>query len=407
MNIEMSYAGHTLALDMPEGVTVDTFSPSVTDTPVDLELFKDGFLKAGGERYAGVERLLIVINDGHRNTPTPRLLELIEQCDERIVEKADFLVAAGTHGRPSEAHYQKIFGQYHDRLRPRSEFHDCHDYSRMKKIGTDWFDAEVWINQKLFEYDDIIIISSVEPHYFAGYTGGRKSILPGLADFKTVERNHNQANSLEAAPLKVRGNPVAEHMAAVLDMLGAERFLGVQGVIDAHKNLAGVFFGDLKSSFESAMVFSERTYARLVEELYDVAICEVLPPLDNSLYQLQKALENCQPAVKDGGTIVLLSACQGGVGSEHFFELACGWDSEKNVSKDGQLHFGSHKLSRVNTIGRRIDVRVHSTLPDETVKQVFYKPMSDVHDFLTRLKDTGYRLAIVRDGGHTVLTTKT
>jgi len=407
MNVKLAYANDTIGLDIPDSVRVDQFSPSVTDRPVDFDLFKDGFVKAGGDRYASADRLLFVINDGHRNTPTPRLLELIEQYDPRIIEKADFLIAAGTHGQPSEAHYQKIFGRYHDRLRPKSEFHDCHDRARMKKIGRDWFDAEVWVNQKLFEYDNIIIISSVEPHYFAGYTGGRKSILPGLADFKTIERNHNQANSLEAAPLKVKGNPVAEHMAAVLDMLGAERFFGVQGVIDAHKNLAGVFFGNLKSSFEGAVVFSELTYARPVDEVYDAVICEVLPPLDNSLYQLQKALENCQPAVKDGGRIILLSACKGGVGSEHFFELACGWDSEKNVSKDGQLHFGSHKLSRVNAIGRRIDVRVHSTLPDETVKQVFYQPMADVQAFLTEIKGTGYRLAIVRDAGHTVLTTTT
>ena len=220
MNVNLTYAGDTLSLDIPDGVSVDQFSPSVTDHPVDFDLFKDGFVKAGGDKYAKADRLLFVINDGHRNTPTPRLLELIEQYDSAIVEKADFLVAAGTHGQPSEAHYQKIFGRYHDRLRPKSEFHDCHDRARMKKIGTDWFDADVWVNEKLFEYDDIVIISSVEPHYFAGYTGGRKSILPGLADFKTIERNHNQANSLDAAPLKVKGNPVAEHMAAVLDMLG-------------------------------------------------------------------------------------------------------------------------------------------------------------------------------------------
>ncbi len=407
MRFELTYAGSTIKLNIPDNVCIDQYAPAVAENPVDAETFRRGFLGAGGERFLNSEKPLFVINDGHRNTPTPVMLSLLEKIQPEIIDRADYIIAAGTHGQPTEAHYRKIFGDYHDRLKARSEFHDCHDYTRMRKIGTDWFGKDVYVNQKVFEYEDIIMFSSVEPHYFAGFTGGRKSILPGLADFATVERNHNQANSLDAAPLKVEGNPVAEHMAAVLDMLGAERFFGIQGVIDAHKNLAGIFFGDLKSVFEEAMVFSRQMYANEVKEKYDVVVCEILPPLDASLYQLQKALENCQPAVRDGGTIILLSDCHAGVGSEHFFELACGWDSEKNVAKDGQLHFGSHKLSRVNAIGKRIDVRVHSTLPAETVERVFYKAMDDVQGFLDKLKDRECRLAVVRDAAHTVLTTQT
>ncbi len=405
MKCDLTYDGEIITLDIPDSVSVDQFSPSVVENQVDSETFKSRFLRAGGERFIGVGKLLIVINDGHRNTPTPRILSLLREIDPAIVDNADYVIAAGTHDAPSDEHYMKIFGEHHDRLRPRSRYHDARDYSRMRKIGVDWFNKEVWVNSALFDYENIMMISSVEPHYFAGFTGGRKSVLPGLADFATIERNHNQANSLEAAPLKIAGNPVAEHMASVLDIMGAEKFFGVQGVIDAHKNLSGVFFGDLKTAFETAVEFSMGIYAHKITERYDAVICELLPPLDNNLYQIQKALENCQPAVKDGGRIVLLSACKGGVGSEHFFQLASGWDSEKNVAKDGELHFGSHKLSRVNTIGRRIDVCVYSTLPAKTLQRVFYQRLDDIHGFLGEKKPEGYRIAIVRDAGHTVLTT--
>ena len=405
MKCDLTYAGEIITLDIPDNVSVDQFSPSVIEDQVDSETFKSGFLRAGGEKFIGVGKLLIVINDGHRNTPTPHILSLLKEIDPAIVDNADYLIAAGTHDAPSDEHYLKIFCEHHDQLKPRSQYHDARDYSHMRKIGVDWFNKEVWVNSILFDYDNIIMISSVEPHYFAGFTGGRKSVLPGLADFATIERNHNQANSLEAAPLKITGNPVAEHMASVLDILGAEKFFGVQGVIDAQKKLAGVFFGDLKTAFETAVEFSLGVYAHKVTEPYDAVICELLPPLDNNLYQIQKALENCQPAVKNGGRIILLSACKGGVGSEHFFQLASGWDSEKNVAKDGQLHFGSHKLSRVNAIGQRIDVRVYSTLPAETVQRVFYQPLDDIKGLLTAEIPEGYRLAIVRDAGHTVLTT--
>ena len=79
MKIELAYANDTITLDIPDNVRVDQFSPSVTDKPVDFETFRDGFLKAGGDRYIGADKLLFVINDGHRNTPTPRILSLLEQ----------------------------------------------------------------------------------------------------------------------------------------------------------------------------------------------------------------------------------------------------------------------------------------------------------------------------------------
>ena len=121
-------------------------------------------------------------------------------------------------------------------------------------------------------------------------------------------------------------------------------------------------------------------------------------------YQVQKALENCQHAVKDGGRIVLVSACANGVGSEHFFQLADSWDRENNLPGDGQLHFGSHKLSRVNSIGKRIDIRLHSTLTEGEVRQVFYEPLVSLHEMFA---DAGgeHRLAVVRDSGNTVLKT--
>jgi nickel-dependent lactate racemase len=349
--------------------------------------------------------LLIVVNDGHRPTPTSEILAHLNRIDSTLLDRAFFMIAAGTHSEPTAAHYTKIFGDFYDRLKDRLSFHDAHDKSRMRSIGVDHLGGEVWLNNALFEYDRVMLISSVEPHYFAGYTGGRKSILPGLADFKAIERNHNLANSLQAAPLKLGGNPVAEHMAAVLDMLGAEKYFGIQVVIDAHKKLAGAFFGDLKTSFEGAVEYSAGMYGHRVPKPYDVVICELLPPLDGNLYQLQKALENCQPAVKDGGTILLVSECKNGVGSDHFFNLAQTWDRDKNVAAGGQLHFGSHKLSRVNAISKRINVRLYSSLPADKPRQVFYEPVDDIQPLLTDLLTEQKAAAIVYDSGNTVLTT--
>ena len=99
-----------MTLDIPDSVNVDQFSPSVVEKPVDSDTFRSGFLGAGGEKFIGVGKLLIVINDGHRNTPTPRILSLLKEIDPAIVDNADYLIAAGTHDAPGDEHYRKIFG---------------------------------------------------------------------------------------------------------------------------------------------------------------------------------------------------------------------------------------------------------------------------------------------------------
>ncbi len=405
MEIKLTYNADQISLKLPDTVRVTEYGPKLAGSEVDLTAFKTGFSQAGGERLLASDSLLFVVNDGHRNTPTPRILSLLDQIDATVLDRAAFVVAAGTHEPPNEQHYEKIFGEHLPRVRDRVTIHNCRDYSTMKMIGLDQFGAEVWLDSALFQYDNVIAISSAEPHYFAGMTGGRKSLLPGLADFATIERNHNMANSLDAAPLRLKGNPVAEHMASVLDMLGAEKFFGIQAVIDASRKMAAVFFGDLKVSFEKAYEFSCTMYENRVDHPYDTVICEMLPPLDNNLYQLQKALENCQRAVKDGGRIVLVSACAGGIGSENFYKLADDWDREKNEPKDGVKRFGSHKLSRVNAMQHRIDVRVYSTLSDDTVRHVFYEPLHDLGECFLKTSQEEHKLAVVRDAGHTVLAT--
>jgi nickel-dependent lactate racemase len=274
-------------------------------------------------------------------------------------------------------------------------------------LGKDRFGEEVRVNRAVLEHAHVLVIGSVEPHYFAGYTGGRKAIFPGLADFETIARNHNLANSLEAAPLRLRGNPVAEHLDSLLNMLDQDKILGIQVVSDCSHKLAGVFCGPLNRAFHEACKMAEDVYSCAVSAPYDIVLCEVLPPLDRNLYQAQKALENCQAAVTDGGVVVIVSACTEGVGSEYFYRLAASWDKSANRAGDGGLHFGSHKLSRVIEIGRRIDVLLHSTLPPDMVRRVFYEPLDNLPDFsYSRGQECEIRnMAVVHDAANLVLMT--
>lgn len=405
MVTELAFNNKMMKIKLPNNIEVDNFSPQTTKYPVTFDQFKATFESSGGDKLFSKEKLLVVVNDGFRNTPTELVLDWLLRLNGSYLQNSQFLIATGVHDAPTEKHLQKIFGKFYGQLKGQISFHNAKDKSSMVKVGIDQFDEEVWVNKALFDYDNVCLIGSVEPHYFAAYTGGRKSIFPGLADFRTVERNHNMANSLEAAPLKIEGNPVAEHLNALLKMLDTSRFFSIQTVIDAQKQLAGVFMGDLDESFQQAVSLAKKIFTHKVNSFYDVILCEITPPLDNNLYQAQKALENSQVAVKDGGVAIVVSACSGGVGSKHFWELADKWDKEKNISRDSKMHFGSHKLSRVISIGKRINTFIYSTLDDSIVKHVYYEPIHNLENYLKSLnvKKRINKLAVVHNAGHTVL----
>ncbi len=407
MEIRLAYDHKGLTLDVPDSMITDRFGLSTVDRPVTYTEFTAGLAASGGERFLSCELPLFVVNDGFRNTPTRRLLEWLDMFDNSILDRARFLIATGAHGGPTPEHLSTIFGSYLDRVCHRVNWHDARALGDMDKIGVDHFGGEVFLNRQALSAEKLFVIGSVEPHYFAGFTGGRKSLFPGLTDLATIERNHNLANSLEAAPLKLKGNPVSEHFDELLGLCDLDRIFTAQVVMDAGGRIERICLGRLDQAFAEATQAAVSLYSHEIARKYDIIVAEIRPPLDKNLYQAQKALENTQTAVVDGGTVILVTPCNEGVGSNHFFDLANSWDRETNRPADGIPRFGSHKLSRVNAMTKRINVRIVSSLPEDHARQVFYEPLDDINEYLAKYeKEThGLRLAVVHDAGHTVLHT--
>ncbi len=398
----------TLKIDFPDSVKVDIFKPLSTSLAVNYETFKKSCLNSDVLSYINSNNLLIVVNDAHRNTPTALVLEWFKKLAPQQFQSSTFLVACGTHKKPTQEEYKTIFGLLYDEIKEKIYYHDCHNSDELKSIGRDSFGEEVYVNSKLFDYNKVLIINSVEPHYFAGFTGGRKSLVPGLADFKTIERNHNLANSLDCSPMKLKGNPVAEHLESIVELVDQTHIYSLQIVSDSNKQISYVSFGTLTHSFENAVSAAKEMYSSKCTSEYDLLLLEILPPLDRSIYQAQKALENCQSLVKDKGSLIICSGCPDGIGSDFFFDLAQNWDSENNCPKDGKVTFGSHKLKRVNDISKRINVFVKSSLPDEIVSNLFYKPIENISEYITALTNNkkDLQIGVVYDAAHLVLQIK-
>lgn len=405
--IDLSYSTDRLRLNIPSSTVVDTYAPRLADQPITFESCLEGLQGLAQSPIFRSQRLLTIVNDGHRTTPTSTMLDWLSRIDSTYPGRSDFLIATGTHEPPSESHYRNIFGAFYETLRSRIHVHHAKEKQTMSDLGTDPMGEKVLINCMVLEYPAILVLGSVEPHYFAGFSGGRKAFFPGLADLATIERNHNLAGSLEATPLRLEGNPVAEHLKAMTKLLPLEKITTAQAVLDARHRIAGFYYGGLWQAFEEATTKSREIYAHQVEYQYDVVLAEILPPLDANLYQAQKALENCQAAVRDGGSIILFSACEAGIGSPFFYELAEQWDRDTNAPEDGKMYFGSHKLSRVNLLTRRIGVYLHSSLKAHECRRVFYEPLDNPQEFLySTLKDCEKsNIAVVLDAAHTVLST--
>jgi nickel-dependent lactate racemase len=165
---------------------------------------------------------------------------------------------------------------------------------------------DFWLNKIVDESDFLITIGVVMPHYFAGFSGGRKSILPGVAGKETVQKNHARMVELMDDLPGIRENPVSLEMIQAARMAGVDFILNV--VVDDAGNLVEVVAGDLEEAWYKAVSVSEGMYLTPITKQADIAIaCASGYPRDINLYQSQKALDHADKATKPGGTVVVVA----------------------------------------------------------------------------------------------------
>lgn len=192
--------------------------------PFDQQSFKD-FMDTD-------ERVVFIVNDGTRPTPTAKVLKHIYPMikDKNIF----FIVATGIHRKPTEDEYRMIFGQdiYED-LKKKGRIH-AHDAKNdpMTYLGKSENGTEMYLNKIVAEAKKVVPISSIEPHYFAGYTGGRKSFLPGVAAYKTISQNHYLALQDSARALALSDNPVNKDMMNAMHVLKNIDIFAIEMVLD-------------------------------------------------------------------------------------------------------------------------------------------------------------------------------
>ena len=367
--------------------------------PLESPTFSE-FLSGGG-------KTLFIVNDGTRPTPTAKALDIIERDITGF--DCDFIIATGAHRAPTEEEYKFIFGRHLQTLRraDRIFVHDARKEDEMQFIGTSSNGTEMWVNKRAMQAERIVIIGSVEPHYFAGYTGGRKSFLPGLASLKTIAMNHKYALKPEANSLVLDGNPVHEDMVDALKTLRGKKIFSIQIVLDSRRRIYAAAAGDINASMNASIEAANRVFVVGVPQKEDIVVSVAPYPMDVDLYQSQKALDNGKLALKKGGTLILVSKCRTGIGDDAFYKLLSSCERLEDVLAkiEREYKLGYHKAAKMAEIGLWAEIWAVSDLPAETLNKIFIRPFDNLQsaiDAALSRKGAGARVLFLMDGSITV-----
>ncbi|MHA1910444.1 MAG: lactate racemase domain-containing protein [Candidatus Kariarchaeaceae archaeon] len=354
--------------DLIENLPLDELIYEETDLSKEMN---DEQLK---EKLKGLPELLkdclIVVNDNYRSTPTSRIIRLLRELG-KLTKPAKFIIATGTHKPPTKELALKLSGAAEE---DQLFIHDVYSLKEYYAAGTTSRGTEVLINPIIKDAVQILTINSVEPHYFAGFTGGPKSLVPGIAAKSTIETNHRWAITPESKVMKTKGNPVFEDIWEAASLVHPlDKIITVQLVNNGEK-IVNAFIGNLTTAFDKAKLVSRKLFGVAFPQKVDRLITIVDPPLDKNLYQSQKALENTKNVVNDGGTLVLVSKCEEGVGTKAFFDkiIALGTAEEVITKLSFETYqFGDHKAFYWAELATRLELLFLGDPSEQMVKTAF------------------------------------
>jgi len=320
MQIPLAYGRTGLTISLPDAAKVTVLQPKHVDgLPDDTQAIRDAVRHPIAsaplsELVAATATVGLVFSDITRPTPNHRLLpairaELAHLPDAQIV----LFNATGTHRANTDAELRGMLG---DELvdRYRIVQNDPHDRDAHALIGTTTSGNDIWIDRAFLHCTSKILTGFIEPHFFAGFSGGGKAIMPGMALLETVQRNHNAANmdSPRARWGITWGNPVWEEVREAARMANPTFLVNV--TLNRDKQITRVFAGEMDAAHAAGCAFVQKSAMVAVDAPFDIVIVTNSGyPLDLNLYQSVKGMSAAAQIVRDGGSIILAAECWDGI----------------------------------------------------------------------------------------------
>jgi nickel-dependent lactate racemase len=398
MKIKLDYGREGLGIDLPDSLNVDVVEPKFRESlPDQAVAIEDALLRPIDSKplrslVKQSDTVAIVFNDITRPTPyqviLPVLLrELGNIPDERIL----LFNATGTHRANTQAELCEMLGEEVVK-RYRIIQNDAFDKSSHKFVGTTESGNEIWLHKEYLDCDIRILTGFIEPHIFAGFSGGGKAVMPGLALLETVLRNHSVGNidNPNAIWGVTSGNPIYEEIRQAASLVPPGFLLNV--ALNRKKDITAVFAGDFHEAHEQGCAYVKKNAMAAVEKPYDVVITSNSGyPLDLNVYQSIKGMSAAAQIVRKGGSIIAVADCWDGI-PDHgeygkLLSDADGYESLlKTVRKKGFFKHDMWQAQLHGLILQKADVYFHShNLSDEQVKRALLKPCSNVEETVEEL----------------------
>jgi nickel-dependent lactate racemase len=266
---------------------------------------------------SNLQKVCIVIDDATRPVPSHLLLTaLVEILNKFGVADSQIivLIATGLHRKSNDKEIERMVGrELVNRLKIIN--HDSRDKNKLKFLGTTQDQIPIYINKHYYESNLKIVTGYVEPHFFFGFSGGNKSLVPGIAGAQTIQSNHSAENiaSLYARFGTYENNPMVSISEEIASIVGVDFTVNV--CINEDHEITQVAAGELHVVHDILVKYQLKHIFNDIAHLYDIVICgNGGYPLDLNLYQAVKSMAIGEMAVKKGGTIISVNECSDGIG---------------------------------------------------------------------------------------------
>ena len=417
MKIDLAYGQGNLAIDLPED-RVTIIEPAHTPGLADE---KKGVIDAlsspiGSKPIRDIvkptDKVVIAFTDITRATPNERIIPWLLEHLEGVVprENITLINQLGTH-RPNTREELETMLTPEVVANYKVVNHEPENPDALTQLGNTRTGAPALINTHMVEADVRIVTGFIEPHFFAGFSGGPKGIMPGCAGLETVMANHGYQNlmSPEATFGVTVGNPLWEELRDIALRVGPSFVLNV--TLNEERGITGVFAGDLLKAHKEGCEFVRKAAMQKVDDAFDIVVTTNSGyPLDMNLYQGVKGMSAGARVIKEGGLMILACECREGVPADSPLDkLLKSADSSEEIltmlSTPGFVRPEQWQAQIQAVIQRKAEVRVHSLLSEDIISGAHLKPCDNITETVTaKLEELGpeAKVAVLPQGPLTI-----
>ena len=390
MVLEFGFGTSTQVVEVPEKNLMGVLHANSVETDLTGEAEVRRALEApiGSPRLREIvkpgEKIAVVTSDITRPMPTYKVMPaLLDELYAGGVRPEDITLvfALGSHRHHTDEERRKLAGE---RAWAEIKCVDC-ESGDCVHMGTTKAGTPVDVTRVVAEADRRICLGNIEYHYFAGYSGGAKAIMPGVSTRDAIQSNHSMMVRPEACAGALETNPLRMDIEEAGAICGIDFIVNV--VLSEHKEILRAVAGDSVKAHRAGCAFLDTLYLKELPHGADIVlVSQGGAPKDMNLYQTQKALDNARHAVNKGGIIILIGSCKEGLGEKVFEEWMTKSPSPasmiERIGRDFQL--GGHKAAAIAMTLEKAEVWLVSDMEPAFVRSIFLNPQPSVQTALDR-----------------------